>query len=262
MRRPVLIVIAMVLLASGCGVADNGQSVGATTPTTLKSARASTATTTTPILVPGTAGSVTVSPTSVSIGQRLTISGKGCTTNQVQIAIGGGLLTNIRPDAQGSWTTTFTVGDAGEVGDVKVEAICITRKGYAAHYATAVLHISTYRHLDVDPTTAHAGDTLNVTAVGSCNIGPSVMFLELAGPDGVPLTNQQGQPLSESADGVWSGAFVVPSIAAPGPYLIAADCQGRGASYGFMPAPITVLATNEPLPTTAPTSTPQIPITW
>ena len=261
---PVMLSIGM--LSSGCGVATNGQSVGATTPTTHKAPPAATTTTTTPILVPGAAGTFSALPTFAAIGQWITYSGTGCApTNQVQVLAPDRLLTNITPDVHGTWRVRAAVPDTAAIGDVKITAICLTPKGYAGHYTPVVVNITSSRRLVVEPATAHAGDTVNVTAVGSCNITPFAMQLELAGPDGVPLANQQDQALTLGPDGVWSGPFVVPAIAVPGPYVVVADCQTRGASYGFTPAAITVLAAGEPLPSTAPTAssapTGKIPIT-
>jgi hypothetical protein len=166
---------------------------------------------------------------------------------------GPGSVRNAHAGADGSWSATGVVPDNSPVGDnVPAYADCIVEQ-HVFKYAPLSLRVTTYRHLEVEPgTLVHPGDTLTVTAVGSCGIGDGFsMSVGLRKEDGDSLPGYTDQFLTRAPDGIWSGPYVVPTIAFPGSYDLVGGCQDRGSGVGFNPVRITVLA--------AGVSTPQLP---
>ncbi len=238
------------LAACGASSTTGRQSVGATTPSTSKtvtSIGATTSTTHPTILAPGTAGSFAASPTVVAIGQSITLTGHGCPPeDRVEAGPPSGWGGQIRPRADGSWSITSVVGDQSDIGVVHLFATCVNRQGYAGHYSTITVQVSTYRHLEVQPSTfVHPGDTLTVTAIGSCSV--FAMNVGLFKKSGGFVPGQQWQVLKMDPAGVRSGPFVVPATT-PGSYFLKADCEDRGYYAAFTPLPVTVLAANVPIP--------------
>lgn len=249
--------LTIAALLGGCGTASTaGQSVAATTRTTPKA------------LAPGTAGSFTVTPAVAAIGQTLTYSGRGCPPNaQVQALTpsSGLILPFIKPAPDGSWSATTIVGDESPIGAVTLTAACVVPpSNTAGHYTPVKVRLSTYRHLAVQPSIfVRPGETLTVTAIGSCSISPpgSAMIVSLQATNSSPTAAPPFVPLTLDSSGVWSGPFVVPPSTLPGSYLLNGVCQDRGYYAAFTPLAITVLARNVPMQPTPPAVGHQIPAT-
>ncbi len=119
--------------------------------------------------------------------------------------------------------------------------------------------------LQVDPTSVHAGATVNASSY--CN-DSDLSLLLFAGaspsygqPAGTPIVTTTPTNWDQQT-GAWSGSLTVPEGTAPGQYTVSAHCYGEGEIY--QNGVITVLAdattttTTTTMPSTTTTSVPPV----
>ncbi len=225
---------------------------------------------TTTMILPPTNFSATlsVSPTRLSAGQLMTVTGSDCPVGQwggVLLKSGGLLLgpfglyeggpQPVPVGSDGQWTTTGIVPMLPG-GPTVLTAYCGPEAGGPPvsrflYPPVPVTMVTPYQLSVLPSTTTSPGTTLTVTPVGGGCPAPTTWIQLTLYSTSQPPT----RPQPEVAQGVihdtglaadhvlsWTGALTVPSSLAPGRYLLGADCvYSRGAPEGsYAPTVITV----------------------
>lgn len=185
-------------------------------------------------------------PTTVAIGQTITFSGAGCPAGAHAQVLGPVEPKEAIARSDRTWSETTVIPDESRIGAVPAFATCETGPTAAPAYTPITLNVTTYRHLDAQPSASvRPGSTLTLTAIGKCPDRPSnSVFVVLSHADheagGVMRTALVAKP-----DGNWSGPFTVPTRILPGSYFLIASCEGfRTTGVAYTPLPISVLGAN------------------
>lgn len=276
-RRPLILLIAMAAaaLSAGCGGARRGVAAtpSSATPTTYPG---STATVTfapptdpaptyppgmgfpagglppgfpTSVLLPPR-GVFTVTPKVATIDGRFSARGTGCTAAigqsvGVYNGFGGRLMGAATPDSHGDWRLTAPVAGNDPVGDVQLYAQCGPPNGPL--YPPVTVRITTYRRVQVVPTTTRPGGTLSLRSLTPCPATPMayvdvrLQLPEDQAPSGWEKEN--AATFQQGARGDWSGTLHVPEDTPAGADLVLdVSCDdGRSYQFFYMPVSLTIM---------------------
>lgn len=201
--------------------------------------------------------SVSVSSTTLSVGEQVSLAGGGCQPgSQPTIGIGQAQnagpqatypfyemlgKTTVRPD--GTWSLVGTVPGL-IIGGSRIVASCLDQGGSERTYSPVAVTVTTSYSLRVIPdTSVHVGEPLTVGSVGGeCDpiSNPDVHLWSSAQPNAVTGPGDVTGPAGST--GPWSVTLVVPSGTSPGQYYVVAHCAySRSFRVTYEPVPITVL---------------------
>jgi hypothetical protein len=188
-------------------------------------------------------GSFHAYPTTVAIGQTVTFSGAGCPAGASAQVVAPAARNPVITGSDRTWSVNAVVPDDSRIGAVPAFATCETRPNTATAYTPITLNVTTFRHLNAQPSTrVRTGTTLTITAIGDCPYSPS-NSVDVALYDAHHQAEGDTRTqLIVASDGKWSGPFTVPTSLAAGSYFLVANCEGfRSFGAGYTPLPISVL---------------------
>ncbi|MBI4284614.1 MAG: IPT/TIG domain-containing protein [Chloroflexi bacterium] len=146
--------------------------------------------------------SIVISRTSGSPGNMVTVTGAGFGANEAGITVtydGTAVASNISTNAQGGWSTTFTV-PASPSGPHTIDA----SGAVTAAAAVIDLTFTTGPTIAISRTSGNPGSSLTVTGAG---FGPSEAGITIS-LDGSTITSN----ISANAQGGWSTTFTIPVV--------------------------------------------------
>jgi hypothetical protein len=207
---------------------------------------------------------MSVSVTTASIGQSITVSGTDCkaphsATGKVRFGIGravkygaAGIQGTTVPKSNGTWSITVPIARSAPVGPQEIGAQCdsVSPKTNLWQYAEQPVDITSTYSLDVQPgTTVTSGTTIYISGEGACSdptpTSRDAYVVVWFGPRAAGSTyTDRGQLPYVSTDGLgnWSTSFQLEG-GDPGQYDLSAFCSGdQVVTNYYNPVLITVVA--------------------
>ena len=187
-----------------------------------------------------------VTPSPMTVGQRVTFSGAGCPHGDVaRVFIDAGSTTSgttalAHPGVDQRWRVTVPVGDSTMLGSRLASAVCSPSPGTAPifEYRPVTVDVKSWRRMQVAPGTAvRPGTTLDVTAVGACpypDISRATVTFQLPGDDEHVFRAVYGT-IAQRADGHWTARVAIPAGTPPGAYELVGTCVYSRSYQAFYP---------------------------